>query len=154
ALLLGQSRELSIGDRRSLRIRIDARGAPIARARVPRMSVAVSAPRIEGYEIVAKVGEGGMGEVWEAVRVGPAGFRKSVAIKQLALENAIDRLAVQRFLQEARISARLDHPNIVRVHDLLVLDRHYLVMELLRGRSIADAIKRLNALDERPPWWL
>src|SRR6185503_13337541 len=51
-------------------------------------------------------------------------------------------------------SARLDHPNIVRVHDLLVLDRHYLVMELLRGRSIADAIKRLNALDERPPWWL
>src|SRR5688572_20583413 len=57
---------------------------------------------------------------------------------------------VQRFLAEARISAQLDHPNVVRVHDLIVVDDGYcLVMELLRGHTMA-ALRDLPGL----PWWV
>jgi len=61
--------------------------------------------RIPGFQIVTRIGAGGMGEVFEAVRIGPGGFRKPVALKRLALDHALDRKAVERFLHEARISA-------------------------------------------------
>jgi eukaryotic-like serine/threonine-protein kinase len=109
-----------------------------------------SAPlRLPGYEVVRLIGRGGMGEVYEAVRVGPAGFRKSIAVKQLPSEKVIDGASVQRFLQEARISAQLDHPNIVRIHDLVVLDGYFLVMELLRGWNLSEA---LNPHVDRVSW--
>jgi serine/threonine protein kinase len=80
-----------------------------------------------------------MGEVLEAVRTGPGGFRMPVALKRLAADQAIRGDMVQRFFTEARILARLDHPNIVRVHDVLAVDAGYfIVMELLRGATLAD----------------
>jgi serine/threonine protein kinase len=101
------------------------------------------APSITGFRIVRRIGRGGMGEVFEAVREGPGGFRKPVALKLLALDHALDGKAVQRFLREARISARLDHPNIVRVHDFVVEEgRHFLVMELLRGATLGELSRR------------
>ncbi len=80
-----------------------------------------------------------MGEVLEAVRTGPGGFRMSVALKRLAADHAVRGEAVQRFFTEARILARLDHPNIVRVHDVLAVDAGYfIVMELLRGTTLGE----------------
>src|SRR5262245_18866814 len=109
-------------------------------------------PSVSGFQIVRRIGRGGMGEVFHAVRVAPGGFRKAVALKQLALDQAIDGKAVRRFLQEARISAQLDHPNIVRVHDLLVEGgRHFIVMELLTGMNLVEALRRAGG---RAPWWL
>jgi tRNA A-37 threonylcarbamoyl transferase component Bud32 len=79
-----------------------------------------------------------MGEVLEAVRTGPGGFRMPVALKRLVADEAIRGETVQRFFAEARILARLDHPNIVRVHDVLAVDAGYfIVMELLRGATLA-----------------
>jgi dipeptidyl aminopeptidase/acylaminoacyl peptidase len=106
---------------------------------------------VPGFEVVRRIGSGGMGEVFHAVRVGPGGFRKPVALKRLQLDHSINARMVQRFYAEARISAQLEHPNLVRVHDLLVVDDGYfIVMELLRGRTVAQLRDELDEV----PWWL
>jgi len=93
-------------------------------------------PAIPGFELVRRLGRGGMGEVFEAVRLGSGGFRKPVALK--TLNPGIEPKSLERFLHECRITAQLEHPNIVRVYDLLTLaQRHFLVMELLRGRVLS-----------------
>jgi len=56
-----------------------------------------------------------MGEVYEAVRVGTGGFRKPVALKTLHVSLPAAGNPLERFLNECRISAQLEHPNIVRV---------------------------------------
>src|SRR5262249_57139357 len=68
-------------------------------------------------------------------------FRTPVAVKPLAFEGAAVRAmsgrAIERFFREARVCARLDHPNIVRVYDLVSVGAdHFLVMELLRGGDL------------------
>jgi Protein kinase domain/WD40-like Beta Propeller Repeat len=94
-----------------------------------------------------------MGEVLEAVRTGPGGFRMPVALKRLMAEDAIRGEIVQRFFAEARILARLDHPNIVRVHDVLAVDAGYfIVMELLRGVTLADLALAAHRSGARAPW--
>src|SRR5690349_15307708 len=60
---------------------------------------------LEGYEVVRRIGRGGTGEVLEAVRVGPGGFRRPVALKRLYGDAAIRGDAVRRFFVEARILA-------------------------------------------------
>jgi serine/threonine-protein kinase len=109
-------------------------------------------PVVPGYRVVRRIGRGGMGEVFQAVRLGPGGFRRPVALKQLALDASVSARAVQRFYREARISAQLDHPNIVRVHDLVVDgQRHFMVMDLLAGLNLGDVLERLP---QPAPWWL
>jgi len=99
-------------------------------------------PELPGYEVLERIGKGGMGEVYAAVRVGPAGFRKELAIKRLRMERNPSDEAVQRFLREARVSAALDHPNIVHVHDLLDHGGDFfMVMERLRGLDLRQALK-------------
>ncbi|MFT3710982.1 MAG: protein kinase [Archangium sp.] len=111
-------------------------------------------PVVEGFEVLRRLGRGGMGEVLEAERVGPEGFRKRVALKQLALDLSIDRTAVSRFFQEARICARLEHPNIVRVQDLLNDGgRPFIVMELLRGVTLWELVRSLR-MSGSVEWWV
>ncbi|NNE20786.1 MAG: sigma-70 family RNA polymerase sigma factor [Myxococcales bacterium] len=103
-----------------------------------------SAPK---YEIGALLGRGGMAETFEATRIkdnGP-GFR--VALKQvlpelLGYSPAMREEFLARFSREARIGAKLDHPNIVRVVDSGVLDgRPYMAMQLIEGVSLAALIR-------------
>ncbi|MBW3575530.1 MAG: serine/threonine protein kinase [Actinobacteria bacterium] len=90
------------------------------------------------YELVEVVGRGGMGEVWAGrdLRLG-----RSVAVKLLSPAVALQAGVRERFQEEARSAARLNHPNVV-----LVLDsgEHegtpFLVMELLSGRTLADEV--------------
>ncbi|MDP1824477.1 MAG: protein kinase [Archangium sp.] len=111
-------------------------------------------PQLPGFQVLRRVGHGGMGVVLEAERVGPGGFRKRVALKRLALDLSIDKAAVERFLLEARICARLDHDNIVQVQDLwMEADRPYMVMELVRGATLWDLSRHLSR--QGPvPWWV
>jgi eukaryotic-like serine/threonine-protein kinase len=92
------------------------------------------------YRIVALLARGGMGDVYRATdpRLG-----RDVALKTLTSAERGDGHAVERFLQEARITGSLDHPNIVRVFDVGTSNgRPYLVSELLDGETLRAPIGR------------
>jgi Tol biopolymer transport system component len=91
------------------------------------------------YRIVGLLARGGMGDVYRATDVR---LRRDVALKVVAHGTA-DTQRVERFLQEARITAALDHPNIVKVFDVGVADgRPYLVAELLDGETLRARLGR------------
>src|ERR1700680_4975663 len=90
------------------------------------------------YEILAAIGAGGMGEVYEA-RDNKLG--RNVAIKVLPEAFAHDRDRLSRFQREARMLAALNHPNIATIFGLEQSDGvHFLVMELVPGRTLAERL--------------
>ena len=103
------------------------------------LPTAVSLGMVLGsYEIVRKIGEGGMGVVWEGRH---GALRKRVAIKTLKPEVAVNADFVARFVREGRAAARIRHPNAVDVVDVGVENGiPYLVMDLLEGESLAERI--------------
>ncbi|MEI8258691.1 MAG: protein kinase, partial [Deltaproteobacteria bacterium] len=92
---------------------------------------------IEGYDLLRELGRGAMGVVYLGRdRV----LEREVAIKVIGEKSADD--ANERFLREARAMARLAHPNVVTVYRAGVVDGEpYLVMELLRGRSLEAVLE-------------
>jgi eukaryotic-like serine/threonine-protein kinase len=98
------------------------------------------------YELLAPIGAGGMGTVYAARVLGPAGFQKRVAIKRIHAHLAVQREFVQMFIDEARIVARLEHPNIAHVFEL---GEHggdsYIAMEYLHGEHLGALCTRLGA---------
>jgi eukaryotic-like serine/threonine-protein kinase len=95
--------------------------------------------RLGSYEIVALIGAGGMGEVYRAT---DARLQREVAIKVLPVgADSADRL--ERFAQEARATAALNHPHIVAVHDIGSENGiHYVVSELLEGETLRSVLAR------------
>src|SRR5690242_7902781 len=89
--------------------------------------------RFGPYEIVAPLGAGGMGEVY---RARDARLGRDVALKILPAEVAADASRRQRFEQEARAVAALNHPNIVAIYDV---GEGYIVTELVEGESLRTA---------------
>jgi eukaryotic-like serine/threonine-protein kinase len=99
-----------------------------------------------------RIGRGGMAEVFAAQLVGPAGFEKDVAVKRILPRFAHDPIFLERFLNEARLAARLSHPNIVQIFELGHDGQdHYIVMEAVRGKSLRGVHERLSELGERCP---
>jgi len=97
------------------------------------------------YEIVRKIARGGMGEVFLARQLGIGGFSKDVVLKQIHDTFADDPEFVTMFLEEARIAALLDHPNIVQIYGLGQQDRsHFIVMEYVPGLSVSRLVKRVD----------
>ena len=94
------------------------------------------------YRIRRLIAKGGMAEVYEAEILGPAGFAKPVCLKRIRPELTADTEFVQMFEAEARIAARLHHPNIVSVFDF---DRHdgqmFLTMEYVDGCDLKQIIQ-------------
>jgi serine/threonine protein kinase len=101
--------------------------------------------RVNNFEIVRLLGEGGMGSVYEADHLL---MRKKVAVKVLRRELSPDPDLVQRFFNEARATSAIRHPNIVEVIDLGLLQDGvpYLVMELLEGETLSARLERLGSL--------
>src|SRR5215475_9152401 len=96
--------------------------------------------KLGSYEVIEKLGEGGMGEVW---RARDARLNRSVALKVLPTGMADDPTRRQRFEQEARALAALNHPNVVAVYDVGQADgQAYLVSELVDGESLRKMIER------------
>ncbi len=94
------------------------------------------------YHLVAELARGGMGNVYLVVVHGPGGFSKLLALKELKPELSDDGTYVSMFLDEARLAARLNHPNIVQTNEVgSEGSRHYMTMEFLDGRSL-HRIKR------------
>ncbi len=96
------------------------------------------------YELVSKLGEGGMGAVYKARHTK---LDKIVAIKVLPSERMKDTSAVARFEREMRAVGMLEHPNIVRAMDAGEAGgTHYLVMEYVQGIDLAQLVKRHGPL--------
>jgi hypothetical protein len=95
------------------------------------------------YEILERLGLGGMGEVFLARHRGPSGFERHVVLKRILPHLMQEQRFVEMFLSEARLSAQLDHPNIVHIfhlgHDQ---GEYFLVMEYVAGRQLSDVIDR------------
>ncbi len=91
------------------------------------------------YTIVEKLGEGGMGSVYRSRQ---HSFGREVAIKVVNPGLVTDPMIIKRFLREAKLSSRLSHPNAVAVLDFGQTDDgiFYLVMELVQGRTLHDAM--------------
>jgi serine/threonine protein kinase len=97
------------------------------------------------YELVAELGRGGMATLFLARRVGPAGFSRPVAIKIIHREHQNDRGFLEMFLDEARLSARVQHPNVVHVEELGEdAGIPYLVMEYVDGVTLVDVMRALH----------
>jgi serine/threonine protein kinase len=97
------------------------------------------------YQLLRKIGSGGMAEVWAARVRGPAGEDRLVAIKLLASHLAERAEYREMFLGEARLSMQLSHPNIVRVFDAVAHDLDcYMVMELISGMTLSQLERSLS----------
>ncbi len=95
---------------------------------------------LANYEILAKLGEGGMGVVWKARDVR---LDREVAVKILPETFAADAGRRQRFEREARLLASLNHPNIATVYGLHESDGvHFIAMELVPGATLAHRSPR------------
>jgi serine/threonine protein kinase len=98
----------------------------------------------ERYRLVRMIGSGGMGTVWEAE---DETLGRPVAVKVLSESLAAGERAVRRFEREARAAARLSGPNIAAVYDFGRSEgRPYIVMELVRGETLADRLAREGPL--------
>jgi len=95
------------------------------------------------FRAVRRIDAGGMGEIWEA---DDNLLGRRVAIKVLAEELAGDPVALRRFRREARATAKLDHPNVIRVFDFVDGEPPFLVLELLEGQTLAHRLGRDGAL--------
>src|SRR5215471_4455652 len=96
--------------------------------------------KLAHYEITSHIGSGGMGDVYQAT---DTKLGRSVAIKFLPEAFSHDSERVARFQREARVLASLNHSNIAAIYGVEQIDsRHFLVMELVSGETLADRIKR------------
>lgn len=96
------------------------------------------------YQLVKSLGEGGMADVHLAI---DTILNREVAVKILRGELSHDPVTLVRFSREANAASKLNHPNVVQVYDVgEVNERHYIVMEYIRGRSLKQLIQRRGAL--------
>jgi serine/threonine-protein kinase len=97
--------------------------------------------RFGGYELLAKLGEGGMGVVYEARQV--RGIRRVVALKRIRDGELADAAARRRFFEEARVAVKLRHHNIVPIYEVGEHEGEpYFTMELMSGGTLAEVAAR------------
>ncbi|MDP2342644.1 MAG: protein kinase [Deltaproteobacteria bacterium] len=99
--------------------------------------------KIDRYEPLKKLATGGMAEIFLAKQSGLEGFEKVVVLKRILSHLASDEEFVSMFLDEARIAAKLSHPNIVQIYDLGKADNtYYIAMEYVSGRNVQHLINK------------
>lgn len=93
-----------------------------------------------------------MGEVYLGEKVGPEGFVKPVVLKCVLPQLAKDRAFVQLFLDEARLAALLNHPNIAQIYDFGVVDNiYYMAMEYVPGYTVDDLRRKHASIEKLMP---
>jgi serine/threonine protein kinase len=94
------------------------------------------------YFLVRKIAEGGMAEIFLAKQVGAEGFERNVVIKRMLQHLSAVPDFVGMFLDEARLAARLAHPNIIQINDLGLADGcYYICMEYLSGEDFSTVLR-------------
>jgi serine/threonine-protein kinase len=114
---------------------------------------AAQSPRFVGrYAIFDEIASGGMATVYLGRLVGSGGFTRTVAIKRLHPQFARDPEFVTMFLDEARLAARIRHPNVVPTLDVVASKGEvFLVMEYIQGESLSRLARALRERGERVP---
>ena len=104
------------------------------------------------YALYGEIAAGGMATVHLARLLGPVGFARTVAIKRLHPHLAKDPEFVAMFLEEARLAARVRHPNVVSTLDVVSDDGElFLVMEYVAGESLSRLVRKARERGERVP---
>ncbi len=120
-------------------------GAPMSSAELAMVEAPFQiADILRDYQIVAKLGEGGMGTVYKAMH---QRLKKTVALKVLPTHRIGDRAAVARFEREMEVLGQLNHPHIVQALDAGEHDgQHFLVMEYVEGTDLSEIVRRRGPL--------
>ncbi len=104
------------------------------------------------YTLVERLGRGGMAEVWKARISGPGGFQRTLVIKRILPHLVEDDHFKKMFVAEARLSARLNHANIVQVFELGdVGGELFLAMEYVRGQDLVNVVRAQLVRGAPPP---
>lgn len=104
------------------------------------------------WEIIKRIGSGGMADVYLARARGEAGFEKMVAVKVMHPHLARNQRAVDHFLDEARLAARITHPNVVAIQDLGKIGNDYvIVMEYVDGVDLDRLLSSARAAQRPVP---
>src|SRR5688572_18407169 len=104
------------------------------------------------YELIHRLGHGGMATVYLGRALGTAGFERLVAVKVIHPHLAREPEFVEMFLDEARIAARIHHPNVVEILDLgHDDDLFFMVMEYVEGETLSSLLRQLRKQDELLP---
>lgn len=117
----------------------------------------VEAPLVGGtpfgqYQLENLIATGGMAEVYKARMQGVEGFQKIVAIKRILSHLTDNDEFVTMFIDEAKLAAQLQHPNIIHIYDLGKIDRsYYIAMEFIDGRDLRSILRTLEEQKRRLP---
>jgi eukaryotic-like serine/threonine-protein kinase len=101
--------------------------------------------RLGKFLLTERLGRGGMAEVWKARIDGPAGYARKLVIKRILPERAADKRFIEMFAAEARVSALLNHSNVVHVYEFGAADGEYfLAMEYVHGQNLAAVLRTVR----------
>ena len=104
------------------------------------------------YELLEQIGVGGMAEIFKARFTGIEGFEKLVVVKRILPNFASNRSFIRMLINEAKIAAALQHPNVVEIYDLGQIDKqHYIAMEFVNGRDLLKVLSRCVKRRKRIP---
>ena len=94
------------------------------------------------YTLFERIGRGGMAEVFKGRIQGPAGFERTFVVKRILPHLSDDQSFVRMFVEEAKLSARLNHPNIVHIFELGAVESEYFIsMEYIRGHDLSETMR-------------
>jgi serine/threonine protein kinase len=112
----------------------------------------VGRQRVDRYELMGEIASGGMATVYLARLTGMGGFQRFVAMKRLHPHLASEKEFVEMFLDEARIAARIHHPNVVPILEVGASSvGYYLVMEYIEGDTLARLLARAATTGKKLP---
>jgi serine/threonine protein kinase len=96
------------------------------------------------YSLFERIGRGGMAEVYKGRIQGPQGFERVFVVKRILSHLSDDPTFIKMFVEEAKLSARLNHPNIVQIFELGAVEGEYFIsMEYIRGHDLAETMRAI-----------
>ena len=96
------------------------------------------------YSLFERIGRGGMAEVFKGRIQGPAGFERVFVVKRILPHLSDDSTFIKMFVEEAKMSARLNHPNIVHIFELGAVEGEYFIsMEYIRGHDLSETMRSI-----------
>lgn len=103
--------------------------------------------RFGKYTLIDRLAVGGMAEIFLAKQVGLEGFEKTIVIKRIRPHLSKQTTFVRMFLNEAKLAAQLNHPNVVQIYDLgKISDSYFIAMEYISGRDMRRVIPKAESL--------